>query len=46
VISSGTSGGTVTKGRAVIEYMNAIGYDAMTIGNHEYDIMEDELIQT
>ncbi len=38
--------GTVTKGRAVIEYMNAIGYDAMTIGNHEYDIMEDELIQT
>lgn len=38
--------GTVTKGRAVIEYMNAIGYDAMTIGNHEYDIMEDELINT
>ncbi|MGC9362325.1 MAG: bifunctional metallophosphatase/5'-nucleotidase [Candidatus Syntrophosphaera sp.] len=38
--------GTVTNGRAVIEYMNAIGYDAMTIGNHEYDISEDELKQT
>ncbi len=38
--------GTVTKGRAVIEYMNAIGYDALTIGNHEFDIMDDELIET
>jgi len=38
--------GSVTKGVAVIEYMNAIGYDAMTIGNHEYDIPEDELIET
>ena len=38
--------GSVTKGKAVIEYMNAIGYDAMTIGNHEYDIMDDELIET
>jgi len=38
--------GTVTKGRAVIEYMNAIGYDAMTLGNHEFDIMNDELIET
>jgi 2',3'-cyclic-nucleotide 2'-phosphodiesterase (5'-nucleotidase family) len=38
--------GTVTKGKAVMEYMNAIGYEAMTIGNHEYDIMENELIQT
>lgn len=38
--------GTVTKGRAVIEYMNAIGYDAMTIGNHEFDILEDSLSAT
>lgn len=38
--------GTVTKGRAVIEFMNAIGYDAMTIGNHEYDILEGELTET
>ncbi len=38
--------GTVTKGVAVIEYMNAIGYDALTVGNHEFDIPEDELIET
>lgn len=29
--------GTVTKGKAVIEYMNDIGYTAMTLGNHDYD---------
>lgn len=38
--------GTVTRGKAVMEYMNEIGYDAMTIGNHEYDISEDDLITT
>lgn len=38
--------GTVTKGRAVIEYMNAIGYDAMTIGNHEFDILQDDLVES
>jgi len=25
------------KGRAAAEFMNAIGYDAMTVGNHEFD---------
>ncbi|HHV37541.1 MAG TPA: multifunctional 2',3'-cyclic-nucleotide 2'-phosphodiesterase/5'-nucleotidase/3'-nucleotidase [Candidatus Cloacimonetes bacterium] len=38
--------GTVTKGKSVIEFMNLIGYDAMTLGNHEFDIMQDELIPT
>ncbi len=38
--------GSVSKGTAVIEYMNEIGYDAMTIGNHEYDILEADLIET
>ncbi|MDZ4182053.1 MAG: metallophosphoesterase [Candidatus Cloacimonadaceae bacterium] len=38
--------GTVTKGKAVIEYMNAIGYDALTLGNHEFDIIDTELIET
>jgi len=38
--------GTVTKGRAVMEYMNTIGYDAMTVGNHEYDIAENDLVST
>lgn len=36
--------GTVTKGEAVIQYMNKIGYDAMTIGNHEFDILQEELL--
>ncbi|HOH60491.1 MAG: bifunctional metallophosphatase/5'-nucleotidase [Candidatus Cloacimonetes bacterium] len=38
--------GTVTKGKAVMEYMNYIGYDAMTIGNHEFDILQDDLEET
>ena len=27
----------LTKGRAILELMNAVGYDAMSIGNHEPD---------
>lgn len=38
--------GSVTKGTAVIQYMNAIGYDAMTIGNHEFDIAGEDLVET
>ncbi len=30
-------GGALTKGMAVTEVFNAIGYDAVVIGNHEYD---------
>ena len=29
--------GSLTKGKAVIEVMNAMGYDAATLGNHEFD---------
>ncbi len=38
--------GTVSNGRAVIRFMNQIGYELMVIGNHEYDIGEEELIKT
>ncbi len=38
--------GTVTNGEAIIEYYNMIGYDALTIGNHEYDIKEKKIIKT
>jgi len=38
--------GTVTKGKAVIEYMNKVEYDLLVIGNHEYDIGEEELKKT
>jgi 2',3'-cyclic-nucleotide 2'-phosphodiesterase (5'-nucleotidase family) len=36
-IFSGTLIGSQTGGKAVVEYMNAVGYDAMAIGNHEFD---------
>jgi 5'-nucleotidase / UDP-sugar diphosphatase len=32
-----------TKGKAVVEMMNLVGYDAMTIGNHEPDFTPEEL---
>jgi len=35
--------GTVTKGKAIIEYMNDVKYDAMTLGNHDYDSGEKDL---
>lgn len=38
--------GTMTEGRSVIKYMNMIGYDLSVVGNHEYDIGEEALIET
>jgi len=38
--------GTMSEGRAVITYMNMIGYDFLAIGNHEFDLGEDVLIKT
>ncbi|MDO9578933.1 MAG: bifunctional UDP-sugar hydrolase/5'-nucleotidase [Candidatus Cloacimonadales bacterium] len=38
--------GTMTKGKAIIAYFNMIGYDLSVIGNHEYDIGEDDLKET
>ncbi len=38
--------GTVTDGRAVIDYMNSVGYDVLVIGNHEFDIGEERLVST
>ncbi|KAI9142632.1 Metallo-dependent phosphatase-like protein [Paraphysoderma sedebokerense] len=34
---SGTPFFSVFKGQKSVEYMNAFGYDAMTLGNHEFD---------
>ncbi len=33
----GTLLSSLTRGRAVVEAMNLIGFDAMTVGNHEFD---------
>ena len=38
--------GTVTDGRAVIQYMNEIDYDLSVVGNHEYDVGEERLIES
>jgi len=39
----GTPEGNITKGMASINYMNAIGYDAALVGNHDYDFGEENL---
>jgi 2',3'-cyclic-nucleotide 2'-phosphodiesterase (5'-nucleotidase family) len=36
-IFQGTPLGEFTKGQAVIDFMNLMGYDAMTVGNHDFD---------
>ena len=30
-----------SKGKTAIDFMNAVGYDAMTLGNHEFDYGSD-----
>ena len=36
-IYQGTPIGTKSEGEAIIEYMNTVQYDAMTVGNHDFD---------
>jgi 2',3'-cyclic-nucleotide 2'-phosphodiesterase (5'-nucleotidase family) len=36
-IFQGTPIGTLSKGRAVIDFMNAAGYDLLALGNHDFD---------
>jgi 5'-nucleotidase / UDP-sugar diphosphatase len=40
-IFQGTPIGTKTEGRAVIDYFNAIGYDFLVPGNHDFDLGQD-----
>ena len=35
----------ITRGKIVIDSMNEIGFDSMTIGNHEFDWGEETLIE-
>ena len=41
----GTAVSSLTRGRAVVEVMNYIGFDAMSIGNHEWDWGIDEVLK-
>ncbi len=42
-IFQGTLVGTKTGGKAVIDFMNLIRYDAMAVGNHDFDLGRDNL---
>ena len=48
VVSSGDfvqggPAGTLSKGQYIIDIINAVGYDALTIGNHEFDYKVPQL---
>ena len=37
--------GSLSKGEAIITLMNAVGYDAATLGNHEFDYGVDNIVK-
>ena len=39
----GSSLGSISRGEYIIELMNLVGYDAVTLGNHEFDFRLDRL---
>ncbi len=42
-IFQGTAVSSMTRGKVVVEAMNIIGFDAMTLGNHEFDWGVDQI---
>ncbi len=40
----GSPVGTITEGRVMADYFNELGYDAVTVGNHEFDKGKDVAI--
>lgn len=43
---SGGMTGNYSKGFMILKYMNAVGYDAVTIGNHEFDFTPQRMVRT
>ena len=41
----GTSLGVVSRGEYIVNLMNLVGYDAVTLGNHEFDYRLDRLYE-
>lgn len=41
----GNSLGVVSKGESIVNIMNLVGYDAVTLGNHEFDYHIERLIE-
>ncbi len=37
--------GTMTTGEAIVKLMNAVGYDVLTMGNHEFDYGMDRFLE-
>lgn len=44
-IFQGTLVGTLSKGKAVVEFMNRLHYDATVPGNHDFDLGKENLIE-
>lgn len=41
----GSSFGAISQGEYIVELMNLVGYDALTLGNHEFDYRMDRLAE-
>ena len=41
----GTSLGVISQGQYLVDIMNLVGYDAVTLGNHEFDYRMDRLLE-
>lgn len=41
----GGPSGTLSQGQSIIDVMNAVGYDAVTLGNHEFDYGAQRLFE-
>lgn len=43
---SGGPAGNISKGFFIVRYMNTVGYDAVTLGNHEFDYSIERMTKT
>lgn len=41
----GGMAGTLSKGQYIVDVVNSVGYDVMTLGNHEFDYGSDRLFE-
>lgn len=41
----GASAGAISKGGYIIDIMNSVGYDAVTLGNHEFDYKTPRMLE-
>ena len=41
----GSSLGSISQGRYMVDLMNLVGYDAVTLGNHEFDYRMERLLE-